>query len=326
MTGSDSAILTWTNPAAPPTVVNVTVAWGTTYGIYTATASEGVVQTTTVTGLTPNTTYYFVAWAWSGGGAGPLSNVAPAHTFALSPPVIVPPILSAVATGATTAEVAWTAGQNVTYGGIDLAWNTVIPPYLATWIGADAVCSGSGCLTLSGATVTGLSSNSTYYFFLMGSVGGNWVTLSNVAPVHTWPVDVGKTVWVNTTTFVNTTHVYYHNSTNWVNTTTFVNHNTTTFVNYSFYRNTTVFQNVTVNRTLFQNVTAWVNTTTFVNGTVYVNTSVYHNATVYVNTTVTNPLAPFPWGWVTVETLLIAIVSCAITYSLSKRHELEDTD
>ncbi|MGC1583023.1 MAG: hypothetical protein WA766_16170, partial [Candidatus Acidiferrales bacterium] len=80
--------LAWTAPTNV-SVVNYTVLWGTTYGTYTGSASEGASTfSVTASSLVSNTTYFFVVETWTGATQkGPASNVALAHTKDYAPTV-----------------------------------------------------------------------------------------------------------------------------------------------------------------------------------------------------------------------------------------------
>lgn len=86
-----SVALAWA-AAVNVSVVNYTVEYGTTFGVYPSHVSEGTALDAVVSGLASNTTYYFVVVPWvSASVAAPSSNVAPAHTTALAPLLPPPP-------------------------------------------------------------------------------------------------------------------------------------------------------------------------------------------------------------------------------------------
>jgi hypothetical protein len=174
-TGLSSVVLTWT-AGANFTAVNYTVEWGTTYGSYSGSHSMGGVSTLTytVTGLALNTTYYFLLETWTTATIrGPVSNIAPAHTLAVAPPVITAGVLSVVATGLTTVTLAWTAPTNVTVSGYTVKWGTVYGTYGSSASVGDVL----------DYTVTGLGENTTYFFEVVPNIG----PITNVAPAHTQP-------------------------------------------------------------------------------------------------------------------------------------------
>lgn len=80
--------LSWINPAAPPAVVNITAAYGTTAacGGTLTYVSVGVAQTLTVNGLTSATTYYWEVEAWSSGGVSAWSSCVTGATQSATPP------------------------------------------------------------------------------------------------------------------------------------------------------------------------------------------------------------------------------------------------
>lgn len=270
-----SVLVTWTAPTnATPT--NYTLVASASYppGLGSAVhASEGTALDATLTGLSPNTTYYvqIVVWTAAGQDAAASSGVASVRTLAVSPPtppLILPPILTA-AGAFDQVLLAWSQPTNTSVANYTLEYGTSYGSY------GTHVSEGSALH----ASVSALSANSTYWFVLLTWTGAtSQGPTSNVAVAQTWPVVV-RTVYANSTFYVNTTQYrnYWHNTTNWVNTTVNVNHNSTVYIN------TTLYTNRTINRTLWQNTTVWHNTTVNVNKTVYANSTVYHNSTVYVN-------------------------------------------
>ncbi len=175
-TGTTTATLTWVNPSTP-VVVNDTVAWGTTYGVFTSFASAGVVTHYGVTGLTANTTYYFEVAAWASGSMGLWSNIAPVHTLAYVQTV---PILSAYAVSTTAVSLSWTAPANTTLTNYTAVWGTSYGTYT------------TGSHSLGGAstldyTVAGLATNTTYWFEVLTWTGAAARgPVSNVVPAHTF--------------------------------------------------------------------------------------------------------------------------------------------
>jgi len=175
--------LSWTAPANT-TLTNYTAVWGTSYGTYTTGShSLGGASTLdyTVAGLATNTTYWFEVLTWTGAAArGPVSNVVPAHTFANSIPVQTIPILSVYAVSTTSVSLAWTAPANTTLTNYTVVWGTVYGTYTT---GSHSM-GGTGTLTY---TITGLSLNSTYWIEVLTWTGATTRgPVSNVAPAHTF--------------------------------------------------------------------------------------------------------------------------------------------
>ncbi len=122
-----------------------------------------------VTGLTANTTYLFVVIAYTASSAeGPLSNFAPAHTFAYNPAVVSFPVLSVVAIDYNSVDLAWTAPANVSIVNYTVEFGTAFgsyPTHISEGVSFDA-------------TVTGLNVNTTYWFIVQ-----TWTGVSTKGPV-----------------------------------------------------------------------------------------------------------------------------------------------
>src|SRR5208282_1080011 len=156
-----SVSMAWTAPANT-TLTNYTVVWGTAYGTY-ATGSHSMAGTGTltytVTGLSINTTYWFEILTWTSATArGPVSNAAPAHTFANGELVATLPDLSVASVTQTSVLLTWTAPQNVSVTNYTVEWGTVF----GTYSGSHSM-GGASTLTY---TVTALAANTTYYFLV----------------------------------------------------------------------------------------------------------------------------------------------------------------
>lgn len=163
-------------------------------GTPTPTAS-GTRQSVTVTGLNPNTTYYFALKTadevpnWSG-----ISNVV-SRTTSAAPDTIRPaPIATLVVTGVTetSASLRWTAVGDDSLTGTatsyDVRYSTT-PITAANWSSAtqatgEPTPAGSG--TVTNFTVSGLSRQVTYYFAMkVSDEAGNPSALSNVVNATT---------------------------------------------------------------------------------------------------------------------------------------------
>jgi len=162
-------------------------------GTPTPTAS-GTRQTVTVTGLNPNTTYYFAIKTgdevpnWSG-----ISNVISRATLA-APDTIRPAPLAVSVTGTTetTASLRWNASGDDSLIGTatsyDVRYSTT-PITSANWGSATQVTgepTPAAPNTVTNFTVTGLTRQTTYYFAArVSDDAGNLSALSNVVNTTT---------------------------------------------------------------------------------------------------------------------------------------------
>jgi len=162
-------------------------------GTPTPTAS-GTRQTVTVTGLNPNTTYYFAIKTgdevpnWSG-----ISNVISRATLA-APDTIRPAPLAVSVTGTTetTASLRWNASGDDSLTGnassYDVRYSTT-PITAANWGSATQVNgepTPAAPNTVTNFTVTGLARQNTYYFAVkVSDDAGNVSALSNVVNTTT---------------------------------------------------------------------------------------------------------------------------------------------
>uniref|UniRef100_A0A832I4A0 Fibronectin type-III domain-containing protein n=1 Tax=Eiseniibacteriota bacterium TaxID=2212470 RepID=A0A832I4A0_UNCEI len=160
-----------------------------------APAAPGTQQSVTVTGLSPNTTYYFAIKTadevpnWAG-----ISNVISRTTLA-APDTIRPAAIASLAiTGLTdsTATLGWTAPGDDSLSGTVAAYDirySTSPITLANWAAATQV-TGEPTPTAAGTsqsyTVRGLSRQVTYYFAIRSADdAGNPSALSNVPSATT---------------------------------------------------------------------------------------------------------------------------------------------
>jgi len=157
-------------------------------------AASGTQQTTTVTGLTPNTLYYFAIKTadevpnWSG-----LSNTISRTTLA-APDTIrpAPLVVSVTSTLETAATVTFTATGDDSLTGtaatLDVRRSTS-PITAANWASATAVTGEPAPATpgtVQNVSVTGLTRQTTYYFAAkIVDDAGNASALSNVVSVTT---------------------------------------------------------------------------------------------------------------------------------------------
>jgi len=161
-----------------------------------APAAGGVIQSMTITGLTPSTTYWFALKTadevpnWSG-----LSNVAPGATQAAPPPPppadTTPPAaiadLAVTDIGQTTAVVSWTApgddGKDGTATTYELRMSTA-PITAANFASAIAIAvpTPAPAGTAQQASVSDLAPSTAYWFAIRtADEVPNWSALSNVA-------------------------------------------------------------------------------------------------------------------------------------------------
>jgi large repetitive protein len=190
-----AVVLTWT--LANFSASNYSVSYGTTYGTYATTISVGVVAHYTVTGLSVNTTYFFIVRDWLGLIESNASNVAPAHTLPKSPASTPQLILSVSFVNTTAVTLVWGA-INLSASNYSVSYGTTYGTY-STTISVGVVAH---------YTVSGLAVNTTYFFIVKEWVGVTAVLASNVAPSHTLPKgSSSSSQLILAVSFVNTTAV-----------------------------------------------------------------------------------------------------------------------
>ena len=185
--GLNACVLTWSNYANSSWLLNTTIAYGTTYGTYSAWVSTASTSTSeaSITGLSANTTYFFIAWSWtegSGSGAvnGLYTNVAVCHTLGSPAPIVSNATLSATGVTLTSVTLTWAPPENVTVIWYTVYYGTSYYPTFAGYASSD----NPGVVTTD--TITGLTLNTTYYFVL-----DSWTSAgvrgppSNVVVAHT---------------------------------------------------------------------------------------------------------------------------------------------
>jgi PKD repeat protein len=138
--------LTWTNPTpSDGPLVNDTIYYGLSCGVWTHYVSAGVVTAYTVTGLSPGTGYCFEVGAWTSGGEGSLSSSASATTianlsvsFVLSPPTpdAGSPVsfTSTVSGGVPSYTYAWAFGDGATSTAANPTHTYVTPGVYTGWL------------------------------------------------------------------------------------------------------------------------------------------------------------------------------------------------
>jgi len=158
-------------------------------------AASGTRQSTTITGLTPNTTYWFAIKTadevpnWAG-----LSNVISRTTLA-APDTIRPAQVAnaaVVATGETSATLTFTAVGDDSLTGTAASYDvrrSTAPITAANWASATQVTgepAPSAPGTAQSVAITGLTRQTTYYFAVkVKDDAGNESALSNVPSVVT---------------------------------------------------------------------------------------------------------------------------------------------
>ncbi len=140
-----------------------------------------------MTGLSPDTTYYFALKAadevplWSA-----ISNVATAYTDNTPPAAVTD--LAATVVDATTVQLSWTApgddGSTGAAASYDIRYSTIPITNDASFAAATAVQNPPTPQSAGGSEalqVTGLTTGVQYWFALKSSdEAGNWSALSNI--------------------------------------------------------------------------------------------------------------------------------------------------
>jgi hypothetical protein len=160
-------------------------------------APAGTIEHLMIAGLLPDTTYYFAVRTadempnWSG-----LSNIAIGITLPV-PDTIAPRRVSDLQVGdmsTTTVLLTWTAPGDDSATGTATVYDIRYAQYQITtenFLDADSVENAptpSAAGTTENATISGLASNTAYYFAVRaGDESGNWSDVSNTDSVTTLP-------------------------------------------------------------------------------------------------------------------------------------------
>ncbi|RYF55894.1 MAG: hypothetical protein EOO39_37430, partial [Cytophagaceae bacterium] len=152
-----SATLAWANSA---NAASYTVKYGTVSGVFGTTASTSATSPLTITGLTPNTTYYFMVTATNASGSTDATSEASAT------PLAAFDITNVTVTAANSMSVSWPAVSGAT--SYTVKYGTTSGAY-----GITASTTASSPLLISG-----LTSGQTYYVMVSavnagGSVNAN---------------------------------------------------------------------------------------------------------------------------------------------------------
>jgi YVTN family beta-propeller protein len=207
-----SMVLSWL-----PATDNVTPQSKIQYLIYMATTSGGQnfsspsfttplgATSYTVTGLSPNTTYYYVVWAMDEVGNKD-GNMVERSATTLAPPDPNPPtfggVESATALSSTEIDLQWSAATD----DVTPSSNIVYLIYMATTSGGQNFATPSA-ITAPGATtytIMGLLPDTTYYFVVRardeaGNIDSNTVERSATTPDTTPPTVTGVSPGIGAT-------------------------------------------------------------------------------------------------------------------------------
>lgn len=150
------------------------VYYGTTTPLNTASAANVVdlslvtAHTMNLTGLTPNTTYYFRVESADAAGNTTTGSETSFITNALPPVDAVAPVISAIVTtpASTTAQVSWATNESATS---KVYFGTTTPLVL----GSAQTVSSASLVTSHSQGLTGLSASTTYYIVIESKDSAN---------------------------------------------------------------------------------------------------------------------------------------------------------
>lgn len=194
-TGSISATITWLTdvPATSAVVYGMTTALGSTASDLTLTTQHSI----TLTGLTPQTTYYFeVRSVDASGNLAIDNNGGLLYSFQTAPPDTTPPVISSVYATATdtTATITWLTDEPAT---------SVINYGTTTALGS--TIGDSTLTTIHSITLTGLTPQTTYYYevgsadaagnLAVDNNGGALYSFTTPGAVHIASISMGITTF-----------------------------------------------------------------------------------------------------------------------------------
>ncbi|NUY80790.1 fibronectin type III domain-containing protein [Flavobacterium sp. MAH-1] len=151
---------------------------------------NGNMSTLTATGLTPGTTVYIRVWAYNGAQSGTFGICA-----TTLPPCSQTPSLITSTTTLTSANVSWTAASPAPASGYQYYVTTSATPPTAGTIPTGTVAAG-----VTSVSLTGLTANTTYYFWVRSyctvTEYSSWVG-SSFHTGHCLPSSTGTGYYVN---------------------------------------------------------------------------------------------------------------------------------
>ena len=189
--------LTWTDNATTETGFAIDRATDVNFTQNLITTTVGTnITSTSITGLSPSTTYYFQVRATNAIGPSANSNTASATTLVAPQPPAAPTLLSATAVSSGQINLAWTDNASDETGfAIDRATDVNFTQNLiTTTVGANSGTSAS-------ASITGLSPSTTYYFRVRATNGGGASGNSNTANATTSAAVVSSNLALGQPTF-----------------------------------------------------------------------------------------------------------------------------
>lgn len=173
-TTDTSAVITWTTDESSDSQARYGTVSGSWSGYPSNQDDTSMVtsHSVTLTGLSPNTTYYFMVGSTDSSGNGPATSSEMTFTTDAAPDT-TPPVISNVqvtSTTDTTATIAWTTDEP---SNSQVQYGTISGSYPSSKNNTNMVTSHS-------VTLTGLGANTTYYFRAASTdASGNGPTTSS---------------------------------------------------------------------------------------------------------------------------------------------------